>query len=103
MVVGLNAGILAYPSWRHLVSYLDSHPQTPAVFTDYNEHSAVHCAASVGGLRSVRSVHVNPFRQPRAMPVRCMNLPQFSNGFVYACNFHTEEDKTKWEEDEKGS
>ena len=86
MIMGMNAGIYAYDSWRSVVQYLDLHPTVVGVFTDYNEHSAVNCARSLGGQKCLESVSVNPFRQPRAMPVRCMNLPQFSNGFMYACN-----------------
>ena len=86
MILGMNAGIYAYDSWRSVVLYLDNHSSVVGVFTDYNEHSAVNCAGSLGGGKCRSSVCVNPFRQPRAMPVRCMNLPQFSNGFIYACN-----------------
>jgi len=86
MILGMNAGIYAYDSWRSVVQYLDNHPSVVGVFTDYNEHSAVNCAGSLGGRICRESVSMNPFRQPRAMPVRCMNLPQFSNGFMYVCN-----------------
>lgn len=85
MVIGLNAGLYAYESWRHVVSYLDRNPNVIGVFTDYNEHSGVNCA-SLGGDKARQSLHMNPFRQPRAMPVNCMNLPQFSNGFMYVFN-----------------
>ena len=85
MVIGMNAGLYAYESWRHVVSYLHNHPNVIGVFTDYNEHSGTNCA-SLGGGKSRRSLDMNPFRQPRAMPVYCMNLPQFSNGFVYVFN-----------------
>ena len=85
MVIGLNAGLYAYESWRHVVSYLDSNPNVIGVFTDYNEHSGMNCA-SLGGARARQSLQINPFRQPRAMPVNCMNLPQFSNGFIYIFN-----------------
>lgn len=85
MVIGLNAGLFAYPSWRNVISYLYRQPNVVAVFSDYNEHSAVNCA-SLGGCKARQSVAVNPFRQPRAMPVYSMNLPQFSNGFLYVYN-----------------
>ena len=55
------------------------------VFTDYNEHSAMNCS-TLGGGKARESLKVNPFRQPRAMPVYSMNLPQFSNGFMYVDN-----------------
>jgi hypothetical protein len=85
MVIGLNAGLFAYESWRSVVTYLHLTPGVVAVFTDYNEHSGMHCA-SLGGAQSRNSLCVNPFRQPLAMPVYSMNLPQFSNGFIYVYN-----------------
>ena len=85
MVVAYNAGLFAYKSWRSVVRYLDQNAGVVGVFTDYNEHSAVNCA-SLGGHKARESVRVNAFRQPRAMPVYSMNLPQYSNGFVYVYN-----------------
>lgn len=85
MIIGLNAGLYAYESWRHVVSYLHNNQNVIGVFTDYNEHSAMNCA-SLGGSKARHSLYINPFRQPRAMPVNCMNLPQFSNGFIYVLN-----------------
>ena len=82
IIVALNAGLFAYESWRSVVEYLYYHKGVVGVFTDYNEHSGTFCAA-LGG---ASDLHVNPFRQPRAMPVYSMNLPQFSNGFVYVYN-----------------
>jgi len=85
MIIGMNAGLFAYESWRHVVSYLHHNKNIVGVFTDYNEHSGMNCA-SLGGWKSANSLEINPFRQMRAMPVYCMNLPQFSNGFVYVFN-----------------
>ena len=85
MVIGMNAGLYAYESWRHVVSYLQHNESILGVFTDYNEHSGMNCA-SLGGWKSTNSLSINPFRQMRAMPVLCMNLPQFSNGFIYTFN-----------------
>lgn len=85
MVVALNAGLYAYESWRSVVTYLYNHSGVVGVFSDYNEYSGVNCA-SLGGGKSRNSLHMNPFRQPRAMPVFSMNLPQFSNGFLYVYN-----------------
>jgi hypothetical protein len=85
MIVGLNAGLFAYPSWSHVVAYLESHPGVTGVFSDYNEWSGTNCAA-LGGKPARESVCINPFRQPRTMPVYCMNLPQMSNGFLYVFN-----------------
>lgn len=88
LVAAFNAGLRAYPTWRSAVAYLDRHRGVVAVCTDYNEHSAAQCA-SLGGAASRNTVAVNPFRQPRAMPVSSMNLPQFSNGFLYVFNPQT--------------
>jgi hypothetical protein len=85
MVVALNAGLYAYESWRSVVTYLYQHAGVVGVFTDYNEYSGINCAA-LGGEKSRNSLSINPFRQPRAMPVYSMNLPQFSNGFIYVFN-----------------
>ena len=88
MILAFNAGLYAYESWRSVVTYLDEHRGVVGVFTDYNEFSGVQCA-SLGGGASRNTVTVNPFRQPRAMPVYSMNLPQFSNGFLYVFNPQT--------------
>ena len=85
MVVALNAGLYAYESWRSVINYLYYNKGVVGVFSDYNEYSGVNCAA-LGGARSRNSLRMNPFRQPRAMPVYSMNLPQFSNGFLYVFN-----------------
>ena len=85
MIIGMNAGLFAYESWRHVVSYLHHNKNVLGVFTDYNEHSGMNCA-SLGGSKAANSLEMNPFRQMRAMPVYCMNLPQFSNGFYYIFN-----------------
>ena len=85
MVIGLNAGLYAYESWRNVIEFLNDNRGVVGVFTDYNEHSGMNCA-SLGGGKSRESLKMNPFRQPRAMPVYSMNLPQFSNGFMYVFN-----------------
>ena len=85
MVIGMNAGLFAYESWRSVVAYLHCHQGVVGVFTDYNEHSGMNCA-SLGGRKARESLSINPFRQPRALPVFSMALPQFSNGFIYVYN-----------------
>ena len=82
LLVAFNAGIYAYESWRSVVTYLDQHRGVIGVMSDYNEFSGVQCAS----LDHRETLTVNPFRQPRAMPVYSMNLPQFSNGFLYVFN-----------------
>ena len=85
MVIALNAGLFAYESWRNVVSFLYQNPGVVGAFSDYNEYSGMNCAA-LGGGESRNGLRINPFRQPRAMPVYSMNLPQMSNGFLYAFN-----------------
>ncbi|KAL7559501.1 hypothetical protein ACA910_010315 [Epithemia clementina (nom. ined.)] len=91
MVVAFNAGLYAYESWRSVVEFLQRNKSAIGVFTDYNEWSGVQCA-SLGGGESRKSLTINPFRQPRAMPVYSMNLPQFSNGFIYVFNQQSMQD-----------
>lgn len=83
MLMAFNAGLYAYESWRSVLKYLKSHPNVVGAFSDYNEWSGLQCARLGGDGATLR---VNPFRQPRAMPVYSMNLPQFCNGFLYAIN-----------------
>ena len=85
MVLGLNAGLYAYESWRSVVTYLYKNPGIVAAFSDYNEWSGIMCA-SLAGHKGRESLFMNPFRQPRAMPVFSMDLPQCSNGFLYVMN-----------------
>ena len=85
VVIGLNAGFYAYPSWRSVVEYLRERPDVAGAFSDYNEYSGLNCA-SLGGSEGRNSLRVNPFRQPAALPVLSMNLPQYANGFLYAFN-----------------
>ena len=85
MIIALNAGLFAYESWRSVIKFLNSNRGIVGVFTDYNEHSGLNCA-SLGGEKARESLCVNPFRQPRAMPAYSMNLPQFSNCFLYVFN-----------------
>lgn len=85
IVVGLNGGLYAYNTWRSVVSFLYNNAGVLGVFTDYNEYSGVNCA-SLAGHAGRQSLCINPFRQPRSMPVWSMNLPQVSNGFLYVFN-----------------
>jgi hypothetical protein len=85
LIVGLNAGLFAYSSWKSVISFLHSNKNVVGVFTDYNEWSGTNCA-SLGGGKSRQSLSINPFRQPVALPVYCMNIPQMSNSFMYVLN-----------------
>ncbi|GMH83142.1 hypothetical protein TrVE_jg3736 [Triparma verrucosa] len=85
VVFGMNAGLYAYDSWRFVVEYLRENEGCLGIFTDYNEWSGLNCA-SLGGEECRDSLQVNPFRQPLALPVFSMNLPQFANGFFYVFN-----------------
>ena len=85
MMMALNSGFFAYESWRRVIEYLREHPGVVGVMSDYNEWSGMN-SASLGGPMSRESLYINPFRQPRAMPGYSLNLPQFSNGFLYVYN-----------------
>jgi hypothetical protein len=85
IVIGLNAGLFAYKSWRSVIQYLNLNKGVTGVFTDYNEYSGINCA-SLGGSEARESLTINPFRQPHALPIFSMNLPQLSNGFMYVFN-----------------
>ena len=49
VVVGLNAGLYAYASWRTCVEFLNRSKNIVGVFTDYNEWSGLNCASLGGG------------------------------------------------------
>ena len=83
VVFGYNAGLFAYESWRSVIVFLHANPSIVGVFTDYNEFSGIQCAGLGAAWETLR---VNPFRQPRFMPVYSMNLPQMCNGFFYIYN-----------------
>jgi len=84
VIIALNAGLFAYSSWCHVTDYVDEQNITFLV-TDYNEFSGLN-SASVGGGAARDSLVINPFRQPLALPVFSMNLPQFANGFFFVFN-----------------
>jgi len=86
MIIGCNAGLFAYKSWALVIDYLGCNSGVVGVFfSDYNAHSWNNCA-SLGGRVARNFLVVNPFRQPRVMPVQCMNLPQVSNCFLCVYN-----------------
>ncbi|XP_033750978.1 zinc finger MYND domain-containing protein 15-like isoform X2 [Pecten maximus] len=84
LVVGFNAGIAAYPSWRDTIQKLKDE-QTPAYFTDY-----CHYSADLGrevmrqgcGLET-STPSVNPFRSPIRRICEQHLLPWFSNAFLF--------------------
>jgi len=80
----LFAGFYAYDTWVPVVDFIVN-SKTTAVCTDYNAWSGLNCA-SLGGSKARNSLSINPFRQPLALPVYSMNLPQFANGWKYVFN-----------------
>ncbi|CAK9213265.1 unnamed protein product [Sphagnum troendelagicum] len=86
LIFAANAGIAAFPSWRPTIELIET-LQVPAFFTDYCEEAAFLASQSVAALmqRSQVSfdVQVNPFRQPLAPSNKELDLPTFSNGFIF--------------------
>ncbi|CAD7698714.1 unnamed protein product [Ostreobium quekettii] len=81
LVFAANAGLEAYAGWRPSLERLEA--GVPLVVTDYCEEAAARAGVVLGalGLR-VRSVGLNPFRQPVRDRRAGNNLPSCSNGFV---------------------
>lgn len=90
LVFGANAGIAAFSSWHpslRLIETLD----VPVFFTDYCEEAAVMAMETIqsvcSGRRQQRAlafpVQVNPFRQPLCPGNMDLDLPTFSNAFIF--------------------
>jgi len=90
LILGLNAGLAAYGTFRPTVERLVAAARkgTPVVFSDLNEESATMAAESLqkaGGALSL-GISINPFRCPRTEqgPSRGFAIPSLSNGFLFA-------------------
>jgi len=85
MIIAMNADLLADESWRSVIEFLKINSGVVGVMSCCSESIGVN-SSSLGGWKSRESLCINPFRQPRVMPVYSMNLPQLSNGFIYVYN-----------------
>ena len=85
VVLGYNAGLAAYPSWKDTLLYVVQN-SVPSYFTDYCQWS-IACSdrcikqANIGTLSAPE---INPFRSPVSIPNESHHLPCYSNGFIYS-------------------
>ena len=85
LVIALNANLLGYPDWAPTLKFLCDAKQTVYI-TDRMEQMAHAVTANihmVGG-KMVVPVQANPFRQPVFDFKKDVNLPGWSNGFLFA-------------------
>ncbi|XP_024383941.1 uncharacterized protein [Physcomitrium patens] len=88
LIFAANAGIAAFPSWHPTLELIVS-LNVPALFTDYCEEAAVLATETIHHV--IRGKHpdlefpvqVNPFRQPLSPTNKDLDLPTFSNAFVF--------------------
>ncbi|GLJ30596.1 hypothetical protein SUGI_0605830 [Cryptomeria japonica] len=80
-----NAGIAAYHSWL-LTIKLISELHVPAVFTDYCEEAAflaIRCISSIHEDPLALPLQINPFRQPIIIENAVLDIPTYSNSFLF--------------------
>jgi hypothetical protein len=85
LIFAANAGVAAFPSWHRTIQLIES-LDVPALFTDYCEEAAVLAVETItrGSHRSLAfPVQVNPFRQPLSPSHKDLDLPTFSNAFIF--------------------
>lgn len=89
LVVALNAGLPAFPSWAPTLQALAARGTPPVVLTDYTEEAmerSVHLLRERCGARDARALGVNPFRCPAPSTVHGCALPARANAFAFAFN-----------------
>ncbi|KAF3331949.1 Zinc finger MYND domain-containing protein 15 [Carex littledalei] len=85
IIVAPNAGIAAYSTWLPTLEKI-KRMGVPAIFTDYCEEAAnlaSLCIGSISGHPLTESIQVNPFRQPLPVEETALNLPCYSNCFIF--------------------
>ena len=84
LLVGLNAGLAAYPTWVDTLTAL-SQSRTPAYFTDYCQYSCECSRLPLEALHlgTISKVEINPFRSPLRKYCEEHDMPWYSNAFVY--------------------
>ena len=91
LIFAANAGIAAFPSWHPSIELIES-LNVPALFTDYCEEAAVLGVQTIQYVTQRNHpglafpVQVNPFRQPLSLSKKDLDLPTFSNAFIFGFN-----------------
>ncbi|PIN02617.1 hypothetical protein CDL12_24868 [Handroanthus impetiginosus] len=85
IIIAPNAGIAAYTSWLPTLELINE-INVPAMFSDYCEeasHLAASCISSAAGTAPKIQIQINPFRQPLCVEEGALNLPCYSNCFLF--------------------
>ncbi|XP_078181999.1 zinc ion binding protein isoform X1 [Carex rostrata] len=85
IIVAPNAGIAAYSTWLPTLEKI-KRMGVPAIFTDYCEEAAYLASLCIGSVSEhplTESIQVNPFRQPLPVEETALNLPCYSNCFIF--------------------
>ncbi|KAJ8637788.1 hypothetical protein MRB53_012055 [Persea americana] len=85
IIVASNAGIAAYSDWLPTIELIRE-IDVPAIFSDFCEeaaHLAARCISAVSGRPLTVPIQVNPFRQPMAVEDTVLDLPCYSNCFLF--------------------
>lgn len=91
LIFAANAGIAAFPGWHPTIQLIES-LNVPALFTDYCEEAAVMAVQTIQYLSLGKHpslafpVQVNQFRQPLSPSNKDLDLPTFSNAFIFGIN-----------------
>ncbi|KAH7435674.1 hypothetical protein KP509_06G074800 [Ceratopteris richardii] len=83
-----NAGLAAFSSWIPTLKLIKG-LQSPTVFTDFCEEAstlACKCIQEVLECQLIVPMQINPFRQPMTPSCKVMELPTYSNCFVFGIN-----------------
>lgn len=83
-----NAGIAAFQSWLPTLKLINK-LRVPAVFTDFCEEAtilATTCVKEVLACKLTIPMQINPFRQPMTPPNKVLELPTYSNCFLFGIN-----------------
>ncbi|KAK4741362.1 hypothetical protein SAY87_024950 [Trapa incisa] len=85
LIIALNAGIAAYPTWLPTIELI-KRVNIPAVFSDYCEEAcnlAAQSISAVTGHTLSIPIQLNPFRQPLVVEESALLLPCYSNCFLF--------------------
>eukprot|EP00249_Psilotum_nudum_P003001 c16327_g1_i1 orf=385-1572(+) len=88
LIFAPNAGIAASSSWLPTIELIST-TEIPMIITDFCEEAAflaVQCISSALALPITYPVQVNPFRQPTVPPEKILEVPTYSNCFIFGIN-----------------